>query len=142
MQRPILLAAAALAACLAVPAARATSAQDARGLWLSADQAAIIEFQECADSAGALCGHIVWDKDAGTPQDACGVRVAKLKRWDGQAWRDGWVHDPRTGKNYKGVLRTQGDTLALRAYIGSEILGETEEMTRTTAPAQPCPHKP
>ena len=122
-----------MAAC-----AQAAGPQDAQGLWLSADQGAIIEFKECSDSPGALCGQIVWDKDAGTPLDTCGVRIAKLKRWDGEAWRDGWVHDPRSKKNYKGVLRAQGATLALRAYVGVEVLGETEEMTRTAAPAQPC----
>ena len=130
-----------LAACLAAYVAlptHAATARDAHGTWLSADQAAIIEFKECTDAPGALCGQIVWDKDAGTPADACGVRIAKLKRWDGEAWRDGWVHDPRSKKNYKGVLRAQGATLALRAYVGVEVLGETEEMTRTAAPAQPC----
>ncbi len=136
MRYPLTLAAC-LAAYVALPTHAAT-ARDAHGTWLSADQAAIIEFKECADAPGALCGQIVWDKDAGTPADACGVRIAKLKRWDGEAWRDGWVHDPRSKKNYKGVLRAQGATLALRAYVGVEVLGETEEMTRTAAPAQPC----
>lgn len=136
MRYPLTLAAC-LAAYVALPTHAAT-ARDAHGTWLSADQAAIIEFKECADAPGALCGQIVWDKDAGTAADACGVRIAKLKRWDGEAWRDGWVHDPRSKKNYKGVLRAQGAMLALRAYVGVEVLGETEEMTRTAAPAQPC----
>ena len=136
MRYPLTLAAC-LAAYVALPTHAAT-ARDAHGTWLSADQAAIIEFKECTDAPGALCGQIVWDKDAGTPADACGVRIAKLKRWDGEAWRDGWVHDPRSKKNYKGVLRAQGATLALRAYVGVEVLGETEETTRTAAPAQPC----
>ena len=136
MRYPLTLAAC-LAAYVALPTHAAT-ARDAHGTWLSADQAAIIEFKECTDAPGALCGQIVWDKDAGTPADACGVRIAKLKRWDGEAWRDGWVHDPRSKKNYKGMLRAQGATLALRAYVGVEVLGETEEMTRTAAPAQPC----
>ena len=136
MRYPLTLAAC-LAAYVALPTHAAT-ARDAHGTWLSADQAAIIEFKECTDAPGALCGQIVWDKDAGTPADACGVRIAKLKRWDGEAWRDGWVHDPRSKKNYKGVLRAQGATLALRAYVGVEVLGGTEEMTRTAAPAQPC----
>ena len=103
MRYPLTLAAC-LAAYVALPTHAAT-ARDAHGTWLSADQAAIIEFKECTDAPGALCGQIVWDKDAGTPADACGVRIAKLKRWDGEAWRDGWVHDPRSKKNYKGVLR-------------------------------------
>lgn len=134
MRRPCLALAALLAASL--PAFSA-SPQDAHGLWLSGDKAAVIEFKECPDAAGALCGQIVWDKDAGTPADACGVRIAKLKQFDGEAWRDGWVFDPRDKKTYKGALRIKGgDVLALRAYVGTEMLGQTEEMTRTqTVPA-------
>ncbi len=109
---------------------------DAKGLWLSADKGAVIEFKDCSDPAGALCATIVWDKDAGTPLDTCGLMIAKLKKYDDEAWRDGWVHDPRTKKNYKATVRVNKDTLALRAYIGAEILGETEEMSRVaTLPA-------
>ena len=108
----------------------------AAGLWLSADKAAVIEFKACADLKDALCGIIVWDKDAGTPDDACGVTIAKLKTWEDDAWRNGWVHDPRTKKNYKGIVRTKNDTLLVRAFIGTELLGETEVMTRVlTIPA-------
>jgi uncharacterized protein (DUF2147 family) len=108
------------------------------GLWLSADKAAIIEFKACAEPKDALCGIIVWDKDAGTPADACGVMIAKLKTWQDGAWRDGWVHDPRTRKNYKGILRTKDNTLLVRAYIGTELLGETEIMTRVASIPAGC----
>jgi len=111
---------------------------DAKGLWLSADKAAVIEFKPCADSTGALCGTIVWDKDAGTPADACGVTIAKLKTWEDEAWRNGWVHDPRTKKNYKGVVRVKQGALHVRAFIGTELLGETEEMTRVQSIPSGC----
>ena len=114
---------------------------DAKGLWLSADKAAVIEFKPCADSAGALCGTIVWDKDAGTPDDACGVMIAKLKAWEDDAWRNGWVHDPRTKKNYKGIVRVKDATLMVRAYIGTELLGETEIMTRAASVPPGCKTK-
>ena len=125
----------ALAFLLGGQAAHATQASgpnDAKGLWLSADKAAVIEFKDCSEPAGALCATIVWDKDAGTPLDTCGLMIAKLKRYDDGAWRDGWVHDPRTKKNYKATVRAKQDTLALRAYIGTELLGETEDMSRVT----------
>ncbi len=111
------------------------------GLWLSADKAAVIEFKACADASDALCGIIVWDKDAGTPDDACGVMIARLKTWQDDAWRNGWVHDPRTKKNYKGVVRTKGDTLLVRAYIGTELLGETEVMTKVASIPAGCKNK-
>jgi uncharacterized protein (DUF2147 family) len=122
-------------ALLCLPAA-AASPDNVKGFWLSADKAAVIEFKECADSKEALCGKIVWDKDAGTPDDACGVTIAKLKTYEEDAWRNGWVRDPRTKKNYKGIVRVKKENLLVRAYIGTELLGETEEMTRVqTVPA-------
>ena len=116
--------------------AHAASPNDAKGLWLSADKGAVIEFKDCVDATSALCATIVWDKDAGTPLDTCGLMIAKLKKYDDEAWHDGWVHDPRSKKNYKATVRVNKDTLSLRAYIGAEILGETEEMSRVaTLPA-------
>lgn len=129
---------AAQAAQAAQAAPMAPSPNDAKGLWLSADKAAVIEFKDCTEPAGALCATIVWDKDAGTPLDTCGLMIAKLKKYDDEAWRDGWVHDPRTKKNYKATVRVNKDTLALRAYIGAEILGETEEMSRVATLPTGC----
>lgn len=105
---------------------------DAAGLWLTAAKDAVIEFKPCADKAGALCGRIVWDKDAGTPKDTCGVTVARLERYDGEAWRDGWVFDPRDNKKYRGALRLKSGELHLRAFVGTEILGQTERFSRVT----------
>lgn len=127
-----------LAIASAALAANTASAEQAKGLWLSADKAAIIEFKECGDNRDALCGKIVWDKDAGTPLDACGVMIAKMKKYDDEAWRDGWVHDPRSKKNYKGVIRVKNDILQVRAFIGTELLGETEEMTRAASLPAGC----
>ncbi len=136
MMRPLLT-----TLLLACCAGAQASQDSARGLWLSADKAAVIEFNACADSPAALCGTIVWDKDAGTPADACGVMIAKLKSFEDDAWRNGWVHDPRTKKNYKGIVRVKQDTLFVRAYIGTELLGETEEMTRVQAVPPGCKAK-
>ncbi|MES2947109.1 MAG: DUF2147 domain-containing protein [Pseudomonadota bacterium] len=120
----------------------AGTAQDAHGLWLSGDKAAVIQFAPCADTSGALCGKIVWDKDANTPADACGMTIAKLMRYEDDAWRNGWVLDPRTNKHYKGALRVRADVLNLRAYIGTELLGETEQMTRVQTLPAGCKAQP
>jgi uncharacterized protein (DUF2147 family) len=117
------------------------SPEQAKGLWLSGDKAAVIEFAPCLDAKTALCGIIVWDKDAGTPKDDCGLMVAKLKEWNDEAWRNGWVHDPRSNKNYKAVVRVKNDVLHMRAFIGTELLGETEEMTRVTSIPAGCKPK-
>ncbi len=121
---------------------RAGTALDAHGLWLSGDKAAVIQFAPCADTPGALCGKIVWDKDANTPADACGMTIAKLTRYEDDAWRNGWVLDPRTNKHYKGALRVRADVLNLRAYIGTELLGETEQMTRVQTLPAGCKAQP
>lgn len=123
-------------------ASAAPTPNDAKGLWMSGDKGAILEFKDCPDTAGALCATIVWDKDAGTALDTCGMLISKLKRYDDEAWRDGWVFDPRTKKHYKGAVRVNKDSqphkLLMRAYIGTEILGETEEMTRVSAIPAGC----
>jgi uncharacterized protein (DUF2147 family) len=109
------------------------------GLWMTEQKDAVIEFANCPDHPEALCGQIVWDKDAGTPADTCGVRIAQLGRFERDAWRDGWIYDPRDKKHYKGTVRRDGETLKLRAFIGVEVLGETEYLVRvSTLPASPA----
>lgn len=118
--------------------AQADGPDDAKGLWMTAESDAVIRFAPCAEAPGALCGTIVWDKDAGTPADTCGVRIAQLARYDKDAWREGWVYDPRDDKKYKGVVRAQADELRIRAFVGVEILGQTEQLKRVaTLPAAP-----
>jgi len=119
------------AAALSLAAsAQAASLDDAKGLWMTAQNDAVIEFKACIDAPDALCGRIVWDKDAGTPADTCGVQIARLERYDNDAWRDGWVYDPRDKKKYKGVVRLKGADLYIRAFVGVEILGQTEQLKR------------
>lgn len=122
--------------------AQAATPTDAKGLWRSADQRAVIAFAPCKDNAAHLCGTIAWDADVGTPADTCGVVIARLKRFEDEAWRDGWAYDPRSKKHYKAVLRVQGDTLKLRAFIGTELLGDTEEMKRVSSLPAGCPAQP
>ena len=119
-------------------AASAAGVDDAKGLWMTAQSDAVIEFAACAEAPAALCGRIVWDKDAGTPADTCGVQIARLERHDNDAWRDGWVYDPRDKKKYKAAVRVKSGNLNIRAFIGAEILGQTETLSRVSAmPATP-----
>ncbi|MDP9900850.1 DUF2147 domain-containing protein [Variovorax ginsengisoli] len=111
----------------------AAGPDDAKGLWMGAEKDAVLEFKPCADAPTALCGHIVWDKDAGQATDTCGVPIARLERYENEAWRDGWVYDPRDGKKYKGALRVKAGELQIRAFLGTEILGQTERLQRVAA---------
>lgn len=134
------LALGAMLVCAAPGAAQAQAApEDAKGWWMTAQKDAVIEFAACADRPAALCGRVVWDKDAGTPADTCGVQVVRLTRFEQGAWRDGWVYDPRDKRTYKGVLRVADGVLKIRAFIGVEVLGETEQLSRIAAlPAAPA----
>ena len=124
---------------LALLDAHAAGPDDAKGLWLTAEKDAVIEFKPCADQAASLCGRIVWDKDAGTKSDTCGVQIARLDRYENEAWRDGWVYDPRDQKKYKGALRVKNGDVYLRAFVGAEVLGQTEQFKRVAAlPATPA----
>jgi uncharacterized protein (DUF2147 family) len=128
----------AVAAALIGLAAQAASPDDARGRWMTAEKDGVIEFKGCDDNPAALCGHLVWDKDAGTAKDNCGMLITQLGRYVNDAWREGWVLDPRDNKKYKGVLRVKDGKIHLRAFVGSEILGQTELMTRVEQlPASP-----
>lgn len=110
----------------------------AKGLWMTGERDAVIRFAPCTDVPTALCGTIVWDKDAGTPASTCNVRIAQLARYADDAWRDGWVFDPRENKKYKGAVRAKGDELRIRAFVGVEVLGQTEQLQRVAAlPAAP-----
>ena len=127
-----------LAAALAAAPALAAGPDDAKGLWMTPEKDGVMRFESCPDKAGALCGTLVWEDDAGTPGDHCGVRIVELKRFDGEAWRDGWVLDPRDNQRYSGMVRVVDGVLQLRGFFGLELLGQTEEMTRVKAlPAKP-----
>lgn len=128
----------ALALSAALPVL-ASSPEDVKGLWMTDEKDAVIEFKGCPEQPGALCGRIVWDKDAGTPASTCGLQIARLERYDDDAWRDGWVYDPRDKKKYKATLRIKAGALSIRAFVGVEVLGQTERFQRVAVlPAVPA----
>ncbi|UZD97729.1 DUF2147 domain-containing protein [Pseudomonas corrugata] len=111
---------------------------DAKGLWLTAEKDAIVKLDDCKTQAGAICGQVVWVRDVASVSSDCGVQIIELKRYDQDAWRDGWVYDPRDHKKYKGVVRVKEGYLNVRAFVGTEILGKTEQFERVeTLPPTP-----
>lgn len=113
---------------------------EAKGLWLTAEKDAVVRLDDCADKTGAICGQIVWVKDAASTSSDCGVQILQLTRYDQDAWRDGWVYDPRDQKKYKGAVRVKDGRLNVRAFVGTEVLGKTEQFERiaTLPPAPAC----
>lgn len=114
---------------------------EAKGLWLTEDEDAVIRLEECPVSSSMLCGQVVWVKDPASISTDCGTHVLQMSRYESEAWRDGWVYDPRDRKKYKGVVRLKDGLLNIRAFVGTEILGKTEVLKRVeTLPATPvCP---
>lgn len=118
----------------------AAGPQEAKGLWLTSEKDAVVKVDDCAGKPGALCGTVVWVKDASSTNSDCGVQIMQLDRYDQEAWRDGWVFDPRDHKKYKGVVRVKEGALNVRAFVGTEILGKTEQFERIASlpPAPVC----
>lgn len=110
-----------------------------KGLWMTGEKDAVLHLDACADKPSALCGQIVWVKDADSSKD-CGVQILRLDSFDGSAWRDGWIYDPRDQKKYKGVVRIKSGVLNMRAFVGTEVLGKTEQFDpiEKLPPAQVC----
>lgn len=118
----------------------AAGSQEAKGLWLTSEKDAVVKVDDCADKPGALCGKVVWVKDVASITSDCGVQIMQLVRFDQEAWRDGWVFDPRDHKKYKGVVRVKEGVLNVRAFVGTELLGKTEQFERVASlpPAPVC----
>lgn len=50
----------------------------------------------------------------------------------------GKIYDPESGKTYKAVISSDGNTLNLRGYIGFKLLGQSQTWKRTSADAATC----
>jgi len=107
--------AAALLASLSIPA----SAQDASGTWLTASGETRVRIAPCG---GALCGTIVWVKDAGAKdannpnaalknRNLVGINMIQMKPAGDRKW-SGTLYNPQDGKTYSGSL-TQNDANSL-----------------------------
>jgi uncharacterized protein (DUF2147 family) len=125
--------AAAIASATASPAL-ASDFDGFTGYWSAPDRS-VIEVRPCPQ-ATALCGYLVLARDYGNdamnPDPAlrkrpiCGLPLLELRRFNDGVWREGSVYDPEDGKSYKAALRKRDGKLFLRAYIGTEVFGETE----------------
>lgn len=125
------------AAALAAAPVHASDLEGFAGYWRTPDRS-VIEIKPCPNAA-TLCGYLVFTREPGTDQmnpdqalrkrSLCGLPLLELGRWDNGVWRDGNVYDPESGKTYKAALRKREGKLYLRAYIGTEVFGETETWT-------------
>jgi len=123
--------------------AQAEQANDIVGVWLTQDKDGYIEvFEQNSKYFGRAIGNPEneFRNDTENPDDA--LRGRSLKdaiimqdlEFDGDdTWKGGTIYDPNTGKTYKCKITLDGpELLKLRGYIGSPILGRTNEWTLLT----------
>jgi uncharacterized protein (DUF2147 family) len=129
------------------------------GLWVTQDNDWVVQISPCN---GQFCGQlIVLSKsrrpdfmrlDAKNPNPAernrplCGLELlGGFTPSDGQPgkWKGGWVYDPENGKTYSSHMWLDGpNTLKVRGYILTTLLGRNETLKRETHPIKHCSASP
>jgi len=116
-------------------------ADDIIGMWLTEKNEAIIQIFKTND--GKYSGKIIWLKEPltekGTPKKDIKNPNPELRNrpilnlvimngfeFNGKEWINGTIYDAESGKTYKALISlTDKNTLKLRGYIGSPLLGRT-----------------
>lgn len=138
-----------------LPGAQASTGQAGyAGVWLDDKAEGAIEIGPCADR---LCGRIVWLRapldqtgrpltDGNNPdprqrqRPICGLPViGDLKRQRAGTWDQGWIYDPRQGKQFDVELRLRAtDALEVTGYMGIKLLSESFIWRRAPADLKRC----
>jgi len=147
------------AEAIAPPAASEAEAATVHGIWLDEDGEAAIEIAAC--EAG-ICGEIVWLREPLVEGDKpkldihngdralrdrpiLGLRLLEGFRPDGPGrWTGGRIYDPNNGKSYRCKLELEdgGETLKIRGYVLTPLLGRTTRWARTQRDELPSPRGP
>jgi uncharacterized protein (DUF2147 family) len=138
----------------AVLHASAAERADFTGIWMTDKGDGATEIKPCGEQ---LCGFIYSILKVPDPQlplrdnrnektelrkrPLCGLQVlGGLKKVSADAWGEGWVYDPDSGKSYSVEITLNGNTLAVRGYVGTKLMGKTVQWSRaTSAPAKCMP---
>jgi uncharacterized protein (DUF2147 family) len=128
----------------------AATTYDPTGLWLTANERAVIRIARC--EAG-LCGRIHWIVDGGMQYDSenpdpakrdrpmCGLRIlwgVEQQTDEPNAWENGTVYKADSGDEFGLDLKMKGpDKLKLRGYVGISLLGKSQVWTRVTREQYP-----
>jgi uncharacterized protein (DUF2147 family) len=106
------------------------------GTWIDHTGRGAVEITDCN---GALCGRIVWLKDANNNQ-ACGVQViGNARPVAGGKWDGGWIFDPDNRSKYDVELTMLGEQkLKVLGYAGMKMMGQTMTWTRAPADLKRC----
>jgi uncharacterized protein (DUF2147 family) len=115
--------------------------EELMGVWWNTERDAKIEIYRCGE---VLCGKVVWLRnpkdDDGKPvkdennvnsemkkREVMGMKVLEGFSHNGKdRWVNGEAYDPKSGKTYTSYISLKDkNTLELRGYIGTPILGRT-----------------
>jgi len=121
-----------------VPAVREPKgdASGPTGVWIDHTGRGAVEITDCA---GALCGRIVWIKDAAN-KSVCGKQIiGSARRTSAGTWDGGWIYDPEREARYSVELKLAGpDKLRVMGYMGSKLFSETYTWKRATVDLARC----
>lgn len=137
-----------------VPAAGPHSQPTYQGTWLEDTGQGAIEIASCPEG---ICGRIVWLKspfdksgkpltDGNNPNAKLRVRpicgmpiIGALKRQRDGSLDEGWIYDPKQGKQFDVELRLRtADSVEVRGYLGVKLFGETFIWQRAPADLKRC----
>src|SRR5215470_11586135 len=115
---------------------RNVAASGPTGVWIDHTGRGAVEITDCA---GALCGRIVWLKDAAN-KSVCGKQViGSAKRSSGSTWDGGWIYDPDRDTRYSVELKLlDPNKLRVMGYMGSKLFSETYTWKRASADLERC----
>lgn len=137
-----------------VPPAGPQSQPTYQGTWLEDTGQGAIEIAPCPDG---MCGRVVWLKspfdrsgrpvtDGNNPiaklraRTICGMPIiGGLKRQRDGSLDEGWIYDPKQGKQFDVELRLRtADTMQVRGYLGVKLFGETFMWRRAPGDLKRC----
>lgn len=127
-----------IAAAIAVFSASAPASANPLGIWIDHTGRGAVEIITCG-SAGALCGKLVWLKDAEHAQ-ACGMDIlGDVKPVQDGRWDNGWIFDPDFGQRFDVELTplANGD-LQVVGYAGIKALSQTMIWKRSSSALSRC----
>ncbi len=106
------------------------------GVWLDHTGRGAVEIRDCD---GALCGQIVWLKEA-LPGQTCGLEIiGNVQSVEAGRWDMGWILDPEYGDKFDvEIIPLSSDELQVTGYMGVKTLSETMIWKRAPADLAGC----
>lgn len=106
----------------------ALAASSPKGVWIDEAGRGAVEIKDCGN---ALCGHVVWTKDAADSK-GCGKQIiGNVRPAGGSIWGGGWVYSPEKKKRYDVELTPLAEgKLRVVGFAGIKLFSKTMVWTR------------